>query len=174
VSVLVIEPDAVNGRAVVERLIAEGDDVGVLVGDSMRAQEWRALGAHVAAGSVDDADLIERAAQQARSIVLFDAPQETVSAVVQAARLVGRPLPRIIYCTTRRDSRARELLGSSGLDYVSIIVPVARRGLRRRKKQEVEPESVGEAVSAADDIAGEMKLEVDLQGREGRAALGLS
>lgn len=68
---------------------------------------------------------------------------------------------RIIYISTG-ESRAMKTLESSGLDYVFLAIPVKRAGLRRTLRQVVAVERVAEAVSAADDLAGELRISLDL------------
>jgi hypothetical protein len=168
-----VDPDEVNGPAIVRLLVSEGDDVGVIVGAPGSKEKWRALGAYVAVGSSDDPDLIERAAQHARSIVLVDALPEIVEAAIEGARLAGEPHARIIYCSTGSPSGIRDVLQASGLEYVLLHLPVVRKGIRRRPTPQVEAEVVAEAVNAADDVAGEAYIEVDPATPEGRKALAL-
>jgi hypothetical protein len=170
VSVLVVAPDATNGPAVVEQLVGEGDEVGVIVGQAGAGDRWRSLGAHVAVGPSDDPDLIERAAQHARSIVLFDAPASVVEAVVEGARMASASPARIVYCSTAPGD-VEEMLRASGLEYVILSIPMQRAGLRRRG-QTVSPSVVAEAVSAADDLSGDVHLALDLGSKTDLAALG--
>jgi CheY-like chemotaxis protein len=172
-SVLLIEPDDTNGPAVVRLLVSEGDDVGVIVGDGATGDRWKAIGAYVAAGAADDPDLIERASQHARSIVLFDATLDVLNAAIEGTRLAQRSPARIIYCATGGVQGVDQALKASGLEYVLLAVPIARVGFRRRTKQAVDPTVVAEAVSAADDISGEVRLEVDPVTSAGREALAL-
>jgi CheY-like chemotaxis protein len=172
VSVLVVEPDDTNGSAVVRLLISEGDDVGVIVADPGAREKWKAMGAHVAVGLADDPDLIERAAQHARSIVLFDAPQDVVDAVIEGARMASSSPARILYCATA-ERHVRSGLEESKLEFVIIAIPWESVGLRRRKRQTVEPRAVAEAVSAADDLAEERRLVLDLNTVEARDLLGI-
>jgi hypothetical protein len=172
VSVLVIDPDETNGLSVVELLVSEGDEVGVIVADPSDAGAWKKTGAQVAIGSSADPDLIERAAQHARSIILFDARPDTVETVIEGARLVGPVPARVVYCSTGiHDVRAE--LESSGLEFVLLTIPVERVGLRRRRRQAVNPDSVASAVNAADDLAGELRLRIDLADDDAWRRLGL-
>jgi hypothetical protein len=171
VSILVVEPDETNGLAVVDLLVKEGDEVGVIVGEAARADGWKSLGAHVAVGPADDPDLIERAAQHARSIVVFDAPVAVVEAVVEGARMASASPARIVYCSSTGGDGV-DLLMTSGLEYVILSIPVERAGLRRRPRQSVEPGIVAEAVNAADDLTGELRLSLNLEDEEDRSVLG--
>lgn len=171
-SVLLVEPDEEVGPVVVGLLVSEGDEVGVIEPRASLREGWKALGAHVAGGSADDSDLVERAAQHARSIVLFDAPEEVVAATAEGARLVpGSETARIIYVS--RGGVVPEGLRNSGLEHVVLVARKRRRFLSKRYDSEVSTEDVARAVSAADDLAGELRLVVDLAKPEGLARLGL-
>jgi hypothetical protein len=172
VSILVVEPDETNGPAIVELLVAEGDEVGVIVADAAAGDRWKSLGAHVAVGEAEDPDLIERAAQHARSIVLFDAAAAVVGAVIEGARMASVSPARIVYCSTA-PGEIEPILRTSGLEYVILSIPIERAGLRRRPRQALNARLVAKAVSAADDLAGNVRLIVDLQTAQGVAALGL-
>ena len=169
-SVLMVAPDDVNGPAVVNLLVSEGDDVGAIVPDATMGERWKAMGAYVAVGSPDDADLIERAAQHARTIVLFNPVESIVRAAIQGARLASSSPARIVLCGQGGETSIGTLEGS-GLEYVVLQIPVKRRGLRRSPPPE--PERVAEAVNAADDLAGELRLVLDLTRDEAWNALGL-
>jgi hypothetical protein len=172
VSVLVVEPDETNGAAVVDRLLREGDVVGVIVGDDAARDKWRSLGAHVAVGPADDADLIERAGQHARSIVLFDALPNVLNAAIEGARMASSSPARIVFCSTAA-SDVEGMLLTSGLEYVILSIPIERTGLRRRPRQTIEPEAVAEAVNAADDLGDEIKLSLDLADEDALGTLKL-
>jgi hypothetical protein len=172
VSVLVVEPDEVNGPAVVARLVDDGDDVGVIVADPEAGERWRSLGAYVAVGSADDADLIERAGQHARSIVLFDASPAVLKAAAEGARMASASPARIVYLSTSQ-TRSDDALEESGLEYVLLVVPIKRVGVRRRRSS-VAAERVAEAVSAADDLAGEVKLSLNLADEHAAGVLKLN
>lgn len=170
-NVLVIEPEGELGVVVVQRLVAEGDDVGVLIPEA--DDSWKELGAYVAVGGADDADLIERAAQHVRSIVLFDPDEADVTATIEGARMAGTPPARIIVCTEAGDPGTEAVLSESGLEYVELRLPVARRKLLGRARAGLDPHDVAAAVSAADDLAGDARMSIDLDTEEGRRRLGL-
>jgi hypothetical protein len=171
VSVLIVagDPD-VDGR-LARRLVTEGDVVGIIVEDQATAELLDQTGAHLAVGSRSDEDLIERAASHARTIVVSgDAAQrdpEIVSAVIDAARRLEDV--RIVVWGRDPSRGTFEMLRDSGLPYV-----VLRTGkLRGRLRKTLPLEAVVEAIDAADDLAGEVRLEVDLQRPEGWARLKL-
>lgn len=156
-SVVVLGASGELGAAVVNRLLEAGDDVGVIEPSPERAEGWRRTGAHVARGSSSDADLIERAAQNARTIVVLDADQEVLSAAVEGARLAG--VERIVATGARFEPELIALLRSSGLDYV--VLETGRRLLGAAS-----PVEVGRAVDAADDLPGRPRLELSLRTAE--------
>lgn len=158
--VLLVAPPAGLGDAVVRRLIDHGDDVRVVEPERAEAGRWRALGAHVAAGP-PDADLIERAAHQARTIVLFDPALVPVAAA--AAGSAG--VDRLVVVTRTLKGATRAALEGAGLDFVALVAGGPLR-----------PVAAGEvaaAIDAADDIAGAPRLVVDLRARAGWAQLGI-
>ena len=173
-SVLLIGLDEDSGPALIRRLLDEGDIVGVVEEDRSRAELWRKGGAHVATGSSSDPDLIERAAQHARSIVVFvhepTVAETRVAAVLEAGRLAPET-PRIIVVGTPPDQVA-EMLRGSAFDYVVLQMG---RGRRRflRKGPRVAAEDLAAAVSAADDLAGTPRLDVDLTSAAAWTELGL-
>ncbi len=145
------------GAAVVNRLLEAGDEVGVVEPSPERSETWRRAGAHVARGSARDADLIERASQNARTLVVLDVDQEILRAAVEGARLAG--VERIVVTGTRTLPESTALLRSSGLDYV--VLETGRRLLGAAA-----PANVARAVDAADDLPGRPRLELLLRTAE--------
>lgn len=174
-SVLLVGLDEERGPAVVAKLLAEDDIVGVIEEQAGRGDKWRDLGAHVAIGSPDDADLIERAAQHARSIVVFEHDTERarqiLAAVLEGARLVPGEAARIIYVADAPPREIVDALRGSAFDYV--LLRLGRRGRLVRRRPTLEPEDLAEAINAADDLAGDPRLDVDPAHPDGRRALGL-
>jgi hypothetical protein len=170
VSVLLIGDEAVV-RATIERLVAQGDEIRVVASDPHAGEEWRSLGAHVARGPDLDADLIERSAQNCRSLVLVDDGQisaEGADEVFEGAALAG--VERTIVCTRRGDLRdaVRALSGQ----YV-LLLAGGRRGLLKRTGWIATSEDLARAIDAADDLGGEARLELDLSEASAWHALGL-
>jgi TrkA-N domain len=165
-SILLVAARGPVGVALVERLVAEGDDVRVVEGDAAAAARWRELGAHVAAGRPYDADLVERAAQGVRTLVIageIDDPGAAIAGAVAAG--VGR----IVWLTSGR-GRNPSAFSGAGLDYVVLTVPAPRWP----RRSGLAPAAIAEAVDAADDLAGNPRLELDLGAADAWARLGLS
>jgi Trk K+ transport system NAD-binding subunit len=170
-SILLIRAGGPIGETVARRLRAEGDEVRVVEPAEEPAEAWRELGVKVAPGRDDDADLIERAAQGVRTVVVFDGESGPAGDVIEevVAGIAAAGVERVIVCARRPDQMVVDAVRTSGLDYVVLTVG---RGLLSRKR--VSDEDVAEAIDAADDLAGSPRLELDLTTRESWAALGLS
>ena len=173
-SLLLIGLNEEYGPALVKKLVAEGDVVGVIEHDPRRAETWRGLGAHVAVGTPMDFDLVERAAQHARSIVvladLWDDPVPIVDPILAGARLAPGERARMIFVVKRSDE-VGEALAESEFDFVVLETGGARSWTGRSKKPAAE--DVAEAVNAADDLAGSPRLVIDLTDSEEVGLLGL-
>lgn len=159
-AVLLIGIEEKLGTVLIRRLLAQGDEVRVLEESTAAAARWKALGAHVASGPEWDADLIERAAQNVRTIVVGPAHRRTPSTLMDAVIGGGAhaaPGMRVVAFGPRIDPDVVDALRSSVLDYVVLELP--RRGLLARK---IASEALAEAIDAADDLAGSPRLELDL------------
>jgi hypothetical protein len=169
VAILILAGGTELDTYVVRRLLAQGDEVRVLEKTAARREEWRGLGAFLAVGEADDPDLVERAAQSVRTVVLLEDPArpEVIANVLEAAPKAG--VDRVVVCGAAIDAHVREALGAGDLSHV--IIETARPGLLRRKA--ASPELVAEAVDAADDLAGDPRMNVDLTKPEGRKLLDL-
>ncbi len=169
-SILLIRASGPIGGTLARRLTAEGDEVRVVAPAEEPADAWQELGVKVAPGRDDDADLIERAAQGVRTVVVIDGEsgraREVIDEVVEGVRAAG--VERLILCTRGPDEALLDAVRSSGLDYVVLQIGA---GLLSRKRISIE--DVAEAIDAADDLAGSPRLELDLTKSESRAALGL-
>jgi hypothetical protein len=159
-SILLIAPPEELGRAVVERLIAQDDEVRVLEPSGDRAGVWRDLGAFVATGQVTE-DLVERAAYNVRTIVVF-APS-MLEGLIESAKLAR--VGRVVVTLERPSSEVLDRLAGSELDFVVLVTG----RLRRRTL-----EHAAEAIDAADDLPGEPRMTVDLRRRDARSLLRLS
>jgi hypothetical protein len=163
-----------DGAAVIERLLGHGDDVRVIEDDAALASDWAALGAHVARGRADDADLVERAAAGARTVVVMErlgaGVTEVVRAVTSGARLASEHI-RLIVCVPRLDAAAAEAVRRSGLEHV-----ILRTGAGRTRPWARPPavDKIAEAIDAADDLSGRPRLDLDLRSPRGWRALALS
>lgn len=149
-SVLLTGLDAELAAAVTRRLTAQGDQVRVVAAAGVAY-----TGAHVAAGEPGDDDLVERAAQGARTIV--------AGIEGRAGALAG----------AARAGVDRAVLIGGDADEVpspmSWVLLVTKKRLRRGPS----PDRIAEAVDAADDMAGEPRLVADLTTDDGWRALRL-
>jgi hypothetical protein len=167
VSLLLLGLPADLGDVLVPRLRGQGDEVRVLENNDALAQRWRDLGAYVAHGPEDDPDLVMRAATNCRSLVLLGrwSGDDALDVAVEGARLAT--VERIVLFSEEPIDAALERLRASGLQYVALEF---RRKLLRRG---LAPNLLAAAVDAADDLAGEVALELDLRADSSWTALGL-
>jgi TrkA-N domain len=176
-SVLVIG-DAPETETVVRFLIAEGDQVGVIEADRKQLQRWASIGAYAALGDAEDPDLVERCATQARTIVVFESPGPggpNITDVLRAVLHAGQMLPaapRLVMVSQNPSLTVQAQLNSAALDYIVLRTGLAR-GLLRRGPKAIPADKLAEAVNAADDLAGEPRLDLDLARRSGWEALRL-
>ena len=161
-SILLIGLDEDVMPALIGRLTAQGDEVRVLEVAEATSERWRSLGAHIASGPQWDADLIERAAQNVRTIVVGENhdrdPVELMDALVEGGGFASREMRLVV--VGELQPRPLSALRESKLEYV-ILGSVVRRGLLGRRPK-LAPEQLAEAVDAADDLAGHPRLELHL------------
>ena len=162
-SVLLIGGGGTLAGLVADRMIAQGDEVRAI---SVDGSDLADRGVHIARGPFLDADLVERAAQNVRTVVLFDVTDEVVTEVVSGARAAR--VERLVVCAVAVPESTREGLRGSGLEYVVLQPP--RKGRFRRG---VPDEAIAEAIDAADDMAGRLRLELDLNERDAWETLKL-
>jgi hypothetical protein len=173
VSILLVGLDEDLMPALIRRLTEQGDEVRALEYDDAASDRWRSLGAHVASGPQWDADLIERAAQNVRTIAVGARhdrdPAELMDALVEGGALASPGMRLVV--VGRLQPQALAALRGSTLEYV-ILEGVERRGLLGRRTR-LSPEKLAEAVDAADDLAGKPRLELDLTDERAWAELKL-
>ena len=161
-SILVIGTEAPEAEAVITRLVGQGDEVRVIEPDERAGQRWRALGAHVARGQADDPDLVERAAQNVRTVVLLSGAE--LGPILPPARAAG--VGRVVACVA--DAGELDLEGE-GMDFVLLL----RSTRRWPRRSAVGPVVLAEAIDAADDLPGNPRMIVDLDDVSQWGRLGL-
>lgn len=167
-SVLLIGWEGDEATAAIRRLRSQGDQVQVVEPDLFAAQTWRDHGAFVAAGDPTDPDLVERAAYETRTLALFDRGRPGVAAaIIEGVRIAGAV--RLVLFTGDPNGEAAIAFSSSGVSHVIVALP--KKSLLGRVR--IEPARLAEVLDAADDLAGEPGLVVDLSTNEGWRALGL-
>jgi hypothetical protein len=169
VSVLLLSPGRDIGVALVQRLVAQNDEVRVIESDSDLTAVWKELGAFVATGHVIDIDLIERAGQNVRTIVAVDPDAAGVDAAIEGARLAG--IGRLVVCAPVIDEGTRAALQAAGAEYVALGTGASKRLSRRRRA--LSPDAIAEAIDAADDLGGSQRIELNLMDANAWEALGL-
>ncbi len=153
-SILLIGDPGSLGEVLVRRLIRQGDDVRAIATDA-GAGDLAGHGVHIARGPDLDADLVERAAQNVRTIVTFDPSLESMELVLEGAR--GAGVERVVVYGAAVPASVRERLRRADVDYVVLRAP--RRGRFRKRMSEA---ALAEAIDAADDTAGTLRVELDL------------
>jgi uncharacterized protein YbjT (DUF2867 family) len=175
-AVLLVGAAGAVADAIVSRLLNQGDEVRIVARSPEETGRWRDLGAHIARGDPEDPDLIERAAQNARSIVTFDnhaGSNDVLEAAIEGG--MGAQVSRLIVCCTGVPGRwTRDRVSRAALEHILLITGANRRGssvlLRTRK---VTTADVARAVDAADDLAGHPRVVLDLRRPEAWRALEL-
>lgn len=168
-AILVITGGSDLDRVVVSRLVAQGDEVRVLEPTPERRDEWVAGGAFVAVGDAADPDLVERAAQNVRTILVLAGRvgPEVLATVLDAGPRAG--VDRLIWCGPTIPDPVTSAVRAGPLDHV--LIATGAGGLLRRRAA---PSAlIAEAVDAADDLAGEPRLEIDLADPSQLRLLGL-
>ncbi len=175
VAILLVAPPEELGVALIERLVAQDDEVRVVEDDASAAQRWKKLKAQVAPGSATDSDLLERAALNVRTVVMFRSrghDADVLHAVIEAMGLAG--VERIIAGTDEPELITGVLPGD--FEHVILISPYfASRShlLARALRREPSAERLAEAIDAADDLAGHPRLVLDLRDPTAWTLLGL-
>jgi len=162
------------GEALITRLVRQGDEVRVVEDDPTLAERWTSAGAYVARGRASDPDLVERAAQGARSVVVMDRRGDDLAAVVRAAvegASLASPGMRLIVCGRDLDDVVLETVRRSVLEHV--VVRTGPVGDRRLLRSRTPSEKVIEAIDACDDLPGHPRLELDLGDERAWADLGV-
>jgi hypothetical protein len=162
VSLLLIGLPETFAAKLVQRLREEGDEVRLLLREGSGAEPWKKLGAFVATGEAGDADLIERAATNVRTIVLGEETaslsMEELGELLAGARKAD--VGRVVVCQAQPDPGLVEVLRSSGVEFV--VLTTAKKPLVGKARTRIPISKLSEAVDAADDIAGRIQAELDL------------
>lgn len=152
------------------RLISQGDEVRVIEDEGDASERWRSLGAHIARPDYDMADLVERAAQNVRTLVIGDGvgpDTDNLRMIVEGARLAN--VERIVLYAPRPAASLVDVIKASRLQYLVLATGGGKRVLGRGG---IGAEDLAEAVDAADDIGGVRRLELDLADPQSWVTLG--
>jgi nucleoside-diphosphate-sugar epimerase len=167
VSVLLIGISGSSGEAIVERLVSQGDEVRVVEDDPATAQRWRSRGAYVARSSSDLPDLIERAAQNVRTVVVGEGAANDIDAILSGA--AAAQVERVIWFGSSASAGAARAVRDFPSQHV-----VLNTGRRRLLRGGVDDELIAVAIDAADDMGGAPRLVLDLTDPGAWAELGVS
>ena len=166
-SVLLTGLDDDLAAAVAQRLIAQADEVRIILADEASKETWRARGVYVAMGDLADEDFVWRACGGVRTVV---AEHSVVAGDAGAVFLAGARRAGVDRVVVVGDVPS----GDSALDEVDvdrIILRLPKKGLLRRTSIDVI--DVAAAVDAADDLAGSPRLDLDLSVPDSWAQLRL-
>ena len=146
----------------VQRLVKEMDEVRLLLPNGSEPDPWQKLGAHVAMGDALDEDLMERAATNARTLVLGDrvadlSPEEILS-VVRAARKAG--VGRVVVCQTAPHRELPDVLRKEAVEFVVLIT--GKKPVVGKRRTKIPISKLSEAIDAADDMSERVQAELDL------------
>ena len=146
----------------VRRLREEGDEVRLLLPESADPAPWKRLGAFVAQGEAGDADLVERASTNVRTLVLGEAAaamsQEDLNELIAGARRAD--VGRFVVCQAQPSAALVEAFKAAEVEFV--VLTTAKKPLIGKAKTRIPISKLSEAVDAADDIAGRIQAELDL------------
>lgn len=157
--------------ALVDRLLEQGDQVRMIADAGVETGGWEGK-VYIARGSAGDPDLVERAAQQVRTVAVVagtcDPDAEVLAGLIEGLTLASSP--RVVVCGTRVSREPLAVVTGSALEYVVLRVPAPGRF---RRRAELSATRVAEAIDAADDLDGELRLELDLSEESSWTTLGL-
>jgi hypothetical protein len=146
----------------VQRLREEGDEVRLLLPEAADPVPWKRLGAFVAQGEAGDADLVERASTNVRTLVLGEAAaglsQEELDELITGARRAD--VGRFVVCQAQPSAALVEAFKAAEVEFV--VLTTAKKPLIGKAKTRIPISKLSEAVDAADDIAGRIQAELDL------------
>ena len=144
------------------RLLAEQDEVRLLLPEDADPEPWKKLGVFVASGDPTDADLVERAATNVRTLVLGEGvaelSEEGLGGLIGGARQAG--VGRFVVCQRQPSSGLVEMFKAAGVEFV--VMATAKKPLVGKGKTRIPISKLSEAIDAADDIAGRIQAELDL------------
>ena len=146
----------------VQRLTAEQDEVRLLLPEGSDPSPWQRLGAYVATGEAADADLIERAVTNVRTVVLgeetVDLSMEELGELIAGAKRGS--VGRFVVCQRQPDPAWVEAFRAAQVEFV--VLTTAKKPRIGKARTRIPISKLSEAVDAADDIAGRIQAELDL------------
>lgn len=154
-SILIVGDESSLAESLVRRLRDQDDEVRAIHAGPIAATGLAGLGVHIARGPYLDADLIERAGQNVRTVVAIEPPPEILLEILAGMRAAS--IPRLVVCGRAVDPAVAGAVRGAGLEFVIMRLPpksLLRKGLSDN--------DVAEAIDAADDLAGSPELELDL------------
>ena len=167
-SVLLLGLEDALAQATAERLVAQDDEVRIALTTPVEGDAWRARDVHVATGDLTDDDFLWRAFTNVRTVVVGDSDgvgSEVFEVLPGAAKKAG--VDRVVVVAGEPEELVEGVLRQD-MDHVVLRV---RKGKIRRRA--VETDDLAIAIDAADDLAGNPRLDLDLWSAAGWEALRL-
>jgi hypothetical protein len=168
VSVLLLGVEDALAKATAERLIAQDDEVRIALETPGQGDAWRARGVHVATGDPTDDDFLWRAFTNVRTVVIGDSDgvgAEVFEVLPGAAKKAN--VDRLVILAGEPDA----LVDGATREGIDHVVLRSRKG--RIVRRAVEVQDLAAAIDAADDLAGNPRLDLDLWSPAGWEALRL-
>lgn len=143
------------------RLVSQADEVRIILGDDACRERWRTLGLHVAVGDLTDDDFLWRACTNVRTVVAGDGrPADAPEVRESLPSLLGKTdVDRLVVVGPAEDDALVGSLRDADMDHV--ILRFRKRGLLGSRRG-VATADLAAAIDAADDLAGEPRLDLDL------------
>lgn len=156
--------------AIARRLIAQSDEVRILLDSPHDREGWRQRGVYVAVGDAHDEDFVWRAAGGVRTVVAGAGwvAGDPGPVLVAGAKRAG--VGRFIVLAAGAPPSLPEALSEEGTELVVLRLP-KKKFLGRTQ---ISPEDIAEAVDAADDLAVAPNLDLDLAEPDAWSELRLS
>lgn len=160
-SVLLTGLDDELTEIVAARLMAQEDEVRIVLGDEQGRDHWRSLGIHVAVGDLTDDDFVWRACMNVRTVVAGEGAPAGTPEVRRtlAASLDKTDVDRVVVVGAGEPDELVAGVRAAGVSHV--VLRVRKRGILGLRGA-VDADDLAVAIDAADDLAGEPRLYLDL------------
>lgn len=172
-SVLLVGLEEELTRTVGARLLAQDDEVRIVLGDEAKRETWRALGIRVAVGDLTDDDFLWRAFTNVRTVVAGERPPADAPDVRHqlAASMKKSDPDRLVVVGAGEDDPLVAGIRAADVDHV--VLRFRKRGLLGYRSAASTPQ-LAAAIDAADDLAGNPRLDLDLSEERSWAELRLA
>lgn len=159
-------------EALSARLIAQDDEVRIVLGDETERERWRAVGMRVAVGDLADADFVWRAFTNVRTVVAGEQSPVDNPEVRHdlAGMLRNTDADRLVVVGAGESDPLVASARAADIDHV--VLRFRKRGLLGHRNA-ASCDELAAAIDAADDLAGHPRLDLDLWHESSWVALRL-